>query len=629
MSAAVNQSISEYHGKIEITEGCTSILVSIESLSEPHGVPRAALVAYKFYDQDGLVVEAVEKHFISKVHGPFFYLEPSRDTSPAHTFQNLEVPPGAVRCELNGHVWNNKVATILNRLPVLQRQGTNENSEFLTVMGEPVPMPVSDYTATLTVPDETSELHLGFKFQGDDQRKATKALILVDFLGVGGDLLPPTGDLAVNPLHGAFLYLEAGLEQQDCELSTSIRLPADCRSVRLRGQDWTAGRITLSQAPEVRFFSEAESSTSDLPLRRFFEGMPEDDGLIVIYTTARAIGNGSLLLRSNRLALEYAKAGNWVVFFPFGSLEADESSRPHERILQMDRKNFKTFMDVAIQRKGRKNKFICSSFTDLQTASSIDRMKDSGWTVMYEVRDDMEEFNRVGYSKWFNPLLEARVAKRSDLVVAVSPRLREKISTIAGRNDVRLVPNAAPDELVESAAYLRTDASMELRRNSKKVGYIGHLTPSWFDWDLLIAVAQRLPQVDFEIIGHEFPEDLALPINVAYLGAMPHHECIEYAKGWRAGLIPFKISPLTYGVDPNKVYEYVALGLRTVSAPMGSVESIPGTWVYTDVESAVNGVQDAVSRPITPAELASYEAYITEVTWSKRALEMLAILEGV
>lgn len=618
--------LDSFSTDVEVAPGSRCLALSVYSWSDKPGLEKAGIISYTFYDDNDEVLDPLEPYSNSAAHGPYFYLNPATDDGTALTRIELLIPAGAARCQLIGHTWKSGVQTHLYKTPLVRQPGSCLDSIFEKDGDSHIPMPVTDFVGTYDVNKGVDTVLVSTSFRADDTAKPSKALLLVEFLDAEGATLLPTGDLPINPKFGSFIYLESLADETTSSKTASMHLPADCAQIRLRGRAWSGSGIELLEPVEISY-GRAESDTQSA-LRGFLEAVPLDANLIVIYTTARAIGNGSLLLRSNRLALEYADAGNWVVFFPFGSLGEDESATPHERIFQVDRRHFRSFMDAAMRRQGANNKFICSSFSDLNVAASIDRMRDNSWSVVYEVRDDMEEFNRVGYSKWFNPLLEARVAKRSDKIVAVSPRLQEKVATISGRSDVQLIPNAAPDELVEQTAYLRHVDSIGMRKNSQTVGYIGHLTPSWFDWDLLIEVARRLPSVDFEIIGHEFPSGMTLPMNIMYLGAMPHTECIPYAERWRAGLIPFKISPLTYGVDPNKIYEYVAMGLRTVTAPMGSVQNIPGAWVYQDVEGAVQGITNAINSEITAEELAEYDEYIRRTKWSDRARQMLELLEG-
>ena len=91
------------------------------------------------------------------------------------------------------------------------------------------------------------------------------------------------------------------------------------------------------------------------------------------------------------------------------------------------------------------------------------------------------------------------------------------------------------------------------------------MTDSWFDWDSLKQIAIKRPKYQFEIIGHSEPEDLVVPENIHILGPKNHAEINEIAAKWAVAIIPFKMGPLADGVDPIKIYEYMALELPTVS----------------------------------------------------------------
>nr|HMR10413.1 hypothetical protein [Polyangiaceae bacterium] len=396
--------------------------------------------------------------------------------------------------------------------------------------------------------------------------------------------------------------------------------------LKLRARQWRGGNVRVLERPSVAELTSEVVRSSDRQLRELLRAIPSEERVVVVYTTAGSMGSDTLLLRSNRLAGAYAEAGWNVIFFPFSSLKDGETERPQDRIIQLERSRFRVAIDELAHRRGPNNVLLCSTFTDVRMIGTIDRLHDAGWHVVYEVRDDMEEFRRVGYAKWHDPALELRFAKRADRVVAVSPRLADKISAVSGR-EVSLVPNGVPDELCDTAAYLRSQEAWVARTRMRKIGYIGHLTASWFDWAMFLNAAERV-DAQFELIGHGIPEDVQLPRNVSYLGAMPHSECLAYAAEWSAGLIPFKISPLTYGVDPNKAYEYVAMGLRTISAPMGQVDSMPGAWVYDDEEGLVKGVNFALTNPPTSEELDAMDTYAQATRWSVRAVQMLEVLEG-
>ena len=244
----------------------------------------------------------------------------------------------------------------------------------------------------------------------------------------------------------------------------------------------------------------------------------------------------------------------------------------------------------------------------------------------------MEEFNRVGYSKWFEPELERQVVQRVDSIATVSPRLAEKMSIISrGTASPVVIQNAAPPALIAKGATLRTPQALASRLDHRVIGYMGHLTDSWFDWDLLITCALANPDLQFEIIGHGLPKNLDLPENITHLGPRTHDEFLDICRRWLVGLIPFQPTPLTYAVDPNKIYEYLAAGLRTVTAPMGSVALCPSTYVYERPEDFPSTLRRAVEEEFSEHELQIINEYVVGAGWENRARTLVSVsgLEGV
>jgi glycosyltransferase involved in cell wall biosynthesis len=81
-------------------------------------------------------------------------------------------------------------------------------------------------------------------------------------------------------------------------------------------------------------------------------------------------------------------------------------------------------------------------------------------------------------------------------------------------------------------------------------------------------------------------------------------------------MIPFRRSPLTAGVNPNKLYEYLAAGIPVVSTPF-SVEVTPEPGVVALAADAESFVRVCESLP--PAgDVAAREAI------ERRAIELAA-----
>src|SRR5699024_1657646 len=149
--------------------------------------------------------------------------------------------------------------------------------------------------------------------------------------------------------------------------------------------------------------------------------------------------NNNLLLRSNRMAIEMASKGWKVVYVPF----SNEPGRiVSENILQISSDDLReAFNTISGSTRTGRSVFVCSSRSDIVTLSMVDRARANGWRVIYETRDDMEEFQRVGYSKWYRAIIEKRIADSSDAVLATSPRLRDRILAISRLNQPKLLPN--------------------------------------------------------------------------------------------------------------------------------------------------------------------------------------------
>ena len=87
-----------------------------------------------------------------------------------------------------------------------------------------------------------------------------------------------------------------------------------------------------------------------------------------------------------------------------------------------------------------------------------------------------------------------------------------------------------------------------------------------------------------------------MPENIILLGPKNHAQINNIAARWSAAIIPFKTGPLADAVDPIKIYEYLSLGLPTVSFSMPQIDGYPETETANDVESFVKSLDRAIKR---------------------------------
>ncbi|GGC87380.1 hypothetical protein GCM10011396_38290 [Undibacterium terreum] len=111
----------------------------------------------------------------------------------------------------------------------------------------------------------------------------------------------------------------------------------------------------------------------------------------------------------------------------------------------------------------------------------------------------------------------------------------------------------------------------EIKQKREIIGFVGTIA-SWFDWGLVIEIAEALPNICVQLIGPRAGYVPAnLPRNIELLPACTVAEAIAYCQNFKVGLIPFVHNQLTESVDPIKYYELRALGVPIWTTNFGSM----------------------------------------------------------
>jgi hypothetical protein len=149
-----------------------------------------------------------------------------------------------------------------------------------------------------------------------------------------------------------------------------------------------------------------------------------------------------------------------------------------------------------------------------------------------------------------------------DEVLVSSTFLAEKFRAQGGR--VRRVGNACDLEVLP-------ENPIPAAGEEVVVGYLGTVA-RWFDWQIVQHLALCAPGLRLKIVGPCFTgSPVSLPENIHLEPSCPHPQIGHYLSRFTLGLIPFKLNPLTRGVDPIKFYEYRAMGLPVLTTRFGEM----------------------------------------------------------
>jgi hypothetical protein len=256
----------------------------------------------------------------------------------------------------------------------------------------------------------------------------------------------------------------------------------------------------------------------------------------------------------------------------------------------------------------------------------IPNLKSMKFTVVYDILDEWEEFFKVGQASWFEKEIEERFVSEANHIFAVSEPLKQKFSNL--KSDIHVIGNGYNPELSKKA-----NISLKTKAEDGKIhiGYFGHMTDAWFDWELILHLLKN-DNITIHLIGHGAPKEILESFNnhknAKFYGKVHPSELYKIIEKWHIGIIPFKHIKLSEAVDPIKIYEYLFFGLPTVSTGIPHIGRYPNVYhcnSYDEVSAKIESIyEQIISNTLEDNYL---KAFLEESTWDNRFNEMLQIIE--
>lgn len=328
------------------------------------------------------------------------------------------------------------------------------------------------------------------------------------------------------------------------------------------------------------------------------------------------------------LAKEAAALGYFVIFVAW---QWDTEERLQHRgrifsgsILEIGRFDLQNLLDRIDAEHIAEPGVLVLTIPSRDFVDALPRFQSLGFATIYDIMDDWEGFHGVGQASWWTQELEERALQAVDKVTVVSPVLREKFAH--RRTDIRVIANGLR---VVSADEKFISSHEENDRCCIIVGYFGHLTDSWFDWEGVLALAASSDALDIQIIGYGEPEWVKARVkdvgNITLVGFVPADKLASHVANWHIGIIPFKATVLVKAVDPIKIYEYLHFGLPVIATGMPHLATYPETQVLESISGA-NGLCKQLYARIKSGEIdyESMASFTRDSTWRRRLETILA-----
>ena len=236
--------------------------------------------------------------------------------------------------------------------------------------------------------------------------------------------------------------------------------------------------------------------------------------------------------------------------------------------------------------------------------------------LIYDAVDEpKEEFS--SWAPYYPSILQ-----QAHLIFASAKSIYENLSSL--HPNVHLVPNGVD---YAHFATSRLPKPADLPTQKPLIGYSGAVAP-WLDWDLIRFALRENHDLKFVFIGtlfqlKQFP--LGLP-NVKYLGLKSYAQLPAYFRHFSLGLIPFRLSEMTKGCNPIKLYEYYATGLPVVGTPLPELLTVPKIHLESDPHRFSQRLRQIALQG--DSEQSERCAYAQANDWRERALTISRCIQA-
>lgn len=232
--------------------------------------------------------------------------------------------------------------------------------------------------------------------------------------------------------------------------------------------------------------------------------------------------------------------------------------------------------------------FVISNIYALHVAQALKPAR-----LVYDCNDAHSDF--PGAPEWARAYRDESF-RAADAVVASAERLRDDAARARGSAaGVHVVGNGVAFGAFRQAAEARAKAAPA--DDTVRIGYLGAIAP-WLDFELIAAAARARPRWSFDLVGPVLggvEMDLAALLtlgNVRHRPAVAHDRVPDVMLDFTVGMIPFRRTSLTAAVNPNKLYEYLAVGLPAAATAF-SPEVMHYAGNFGDVPAVVAVADDA------------------------------------
>ena len=245
--------------------------------------------------------------------------------------------------------------------------------------------------------------------------------------------------------------------------------------------------------------------------------------------------------------------------------------------------------------------------------------------TVYDFNDSPFQFS--GSPPWAHDYWR-RSLDQVDLIFAVSEHYRRQLAAETDKPVILLGNGVEFDHFARGRPVPEDMQSLPRPR----IGYVGLLS-HFLDFEVLEALRQARGGGTLVLIGPGSPAtearilELSARGGVALLGPRPYEQVPAYMQALDVGVIPFRAQdPFVQGINPNKVYQYLASGVPVVTTPL---LDLPPAAPLLQFASDPGGFAAAATRAVQVSrDPGACRALARPYDWSVLSGRMVAEIES-
>ena len=173
---------------------------------------------------------------------------------------------------------------------------------------------------------------------------------------------------------------------------------------------------------------------------------------------------------------------------------------------------------------------------------------------------------------------ERDIIKAYDLVMPLSEKSMEEVNEFYSGKTF-LSTTGCDLELFDSALTKNNAKERSAETKQKTIGYVGNISAFRLDFELISELLSKCKSYDFVFAGpietdsetQKWIGRINKMSNAKFIGEIPYKDVPNFIRNFDIGIIPYQLNSFNLGTNPNKFFEYSAMGVPCISTDIPSL----------------------------------------------------------